>query len=108
MEKFDSFFGSLNISESSLQNIKKINLIQTPVYTFVNHTCSIHLYYYAFLTLKTLKFQEKRATIVNISCKKSCFEKRWKFLSSYNNKKRMSAEDDIFLAEASPIANRGK
>ena len=35
---------------------------------------------------------------------KGCFEKRWKFLSSYTNKK--DAEDDIFLAEASPIADR--
>jgi hypothetical protein len=28
------------------------------------------IYYYAFLALKTPKFQEKRAKIVNISCKK--------------------------------------
>jgi hypothetical protein len=40
-----------------------------------------------FLALKTLKSQEKRAKIVNISCKKSCFEKRWKFVSSHINKK---------------------
>jgi hypothetical protein len=34
---------------------------------------------------------------------KSCFKKRWNFLSSYYiNKKHMSAEEDIFLAEASP------
>jgi hypothetical protein len=62
-----TFFESLNISESSLQSIKKTenNLIQTPVYTFVIlHTCSIRIHFillYAFLALKTLKFQEKRA-----------------------------------------------
>jgi hypothetical protein len=40
---------------------------------------------------------------------KKLFWKRWKFLSLYILiKKSMSAEDDIFLAEASPIADRKK
>ena len=34
---------------------------------------------------------------------KSCFEKHWKYIN-----KNMSAEDDIFLAEESPIAHRRK
>jgi hypothetical protein len=77
MEKFDSFFESLNILESSLQNIKKENnFIQTPVYTFVKPygipVLYIHLYYYAFLACieNTQISGKSRAKIVNISCKK--------------------------------------
>jgi hypothetical protein len=90
MEKFDSFFESLNISESSLQSIKKTenNLIQTPVYTFV---IPYLFYTYTFY-------------IIRIPCLENT-----QILSNVGNfEVHMSAEDDIFFAEASPIADRRK
>jgi hypothetical protein len=59
--------------------------------------------------LKTLKFQEKRAKIVNISSKKDVLSNVGNFeVYIYMLIKTMSAEDDIFLAEASPIADHRK
>jgi hypothetical protein len=73
MEKFDSFFESLTFWNPIFAEYKKENnLIQTLVYTFAD-TIMIYLFY------TTLKFQEKRAKIVNISSKKRNLKKRWKF-----------------------------
>jgi hypothetical protein len=55
--------------------------------------------------MKTLKFQEKRAKIVNISGKKIVLRNVGNFEVHMLLKKHMSA-DDIFLAEASAIADR--
>jgi hypothetical protein len=61
--------------------------------------------------LKILKFQEKRAKIINISCKKKVVLRNvenFEVLIYILIKKDMSAEDDIFLAEESPIDDRRK
>jgi hypothetical protein len=57
--------------------------------------------------MKTLKFQEKRAKIVNISGKKIVLRNVGNFEVHMLLKKHMSA-DNIFLAEASAIADRRK
>jgi hypothetical protein len=89
MGKFDSFFESLNISESSLQSIKKTenNLIQTPVYTFVTPYLFYTYTFYIIIRIPCIEnTQISRKTRLNyqyLMGKKSCFEKRWKFWSSY-------------------------
>jgi hypothetical protein len=64
-----------------------------------SHRRIVLLYRYIYIITpslhwKHLNFKKIRAKFVNISCKKS-----WK---------QVSAEDNIFLAEASPIADRRK
>ena len=72
MEKFDTgFFENFGIifAEYKIEN----NLIQTCTSQNIRNTILLfytYTYYYAFLALKILKFQEKRAKIINISCKK--------------------------------------
>ena len=101
MEKFDSFFESLNISESSLQSIKKTenNLIQTPVYTFVTPYLFYTYTFYIIIRIPCIEnTQISRKTRLN-----------YQYLMQKKKKKvHMSAEDDIFFAEASPIADRRK
>jgi hypothetical protein len=104
MEKFDSFFENLNISESSMQSIKKTenNLIQTPVYTFV---IPYLFYTYTFYIIIRIPCIEK----TQISRKSSIFDAKKVVLRNVGNfEVNMSAEDDIFFAGASPIADRRK
>jgi hypothetical protein len=103
MEKFDCFFESLNISESSLQSIKKTenNLIQTPVYTFV---IPYLFYTYTFYIITRIpcieNTQISRKTGLNYQYLMG------KFFGNFEV--HMSAEDDTFFAEASPMADRRK
>jgi hypothetical protein len=77
MGKFDSFFES-HFGIIFAEYKKENNVIQSPVYSIVirntmHDTCSLHLYYYAFLALKTLKFQEKRDKLLIFHAKKLLF-----------------------------------
>ena len=84
MEKFNSYFESLNISESSLQSKKNTenNLIQTPVYTFVTPYLFYTYTFYIIIRIPCIEnTQMSRKTRLNYQyfMQKSCFEKRWKF-----------------------------
>ena len=108
MEKFDSFFESLNISESSLQSIKKTenNLIQTPVYTFV---IPYLFYTYTFYIIIRIPCIENTQISSKTRLNYQYLMKKKVVLRNVGNfEVHMSAEDDIFFAEASPIADRRK
>jgi hypothetical protein len=102
MEKFDSFFKSLNISESSLQSIKDWKQLDTNTSLYIRNTIPVLyvyiLYYYThFLHWKHSNFKKNALRL-------SIFVLR----NVGNFEVHMSAEDDIFFAEASPIADRRK
>ena len=80
MEKFDSLLKALTF-RNHLYRIRKgkqlDTIIQTPVYSvytfvipYLFYIYTFIIYYFIFPALGTLKFQEKRAKMVNISCKK--------------------------------------
>ena len=97
MEKFDSFFESLNISESSLQSIKKTenNLIQTPVYTFVIPYLFYTYTFYIIIRIPNCieNTQISRETRLNYQY---LMQKKVVLRNVGNFEVHMSAEDDIF------------
>ena len=82
----------------------KNSIVFSKALTFRNHHCKI---YKQLVTNTSLLYIRNTISVLYIYMQKSCFEKRWKFLSSYINKKLMSAEDDIFDSY-STVSNTGQ